>query len=408
MKILVLADVVPFPPNTGIKIRTFNIVRELARTGDEVYLVCFNHRIFLPTESDKEVCRQELAKYCREVHILEIPSERSHFASYWVLVKSIFQRKPYRDHRYDSSECAELIQSSHQRVGLDLVHLDKTEFFEYSRLLPDVPAVPTNHNVESRLFQRRASRDVNLPRRAFAWLQYLKTRAYEKHVLNRVPAYIVCTDIDHEYFRDQLGVGSRAFVVPNGVDVNHYRVVGPKKPYFLVIGAQSREATANFDATVFLRREIWPKVRELGIALKIVGRNPDPEIVAWGKEDPLVEVVGFVDDEREYLGHALALLVPLRIGGGSRLKILTAMSMGTPVVATPIGAEGIVCEHGLDILLAATAEQFCREIKRLVADTALQASLQAQSRRRIESLYDWQMIGKTIRELYRSLAMESR
>lgn len=407
MKILVLADIVPYPPNTGIKIRTFNIIRELARNGDDVYLVCFNHRIFLPTEAEKDACRQELQKHCKEVHILEIPSEKNRTAASLALVASVFQSKPYRVHRYDSAECADLVKSIHERVKLDVFHLDKTEFFEYSKLLPDVPAVPTNHNVESRLFQRRARREVSFARRIFSWLQFKKTEAYERRVLNDVPAYIVCTDIDGQYFNEALGVDTPAVVVPNGVDIDYYRPVAESQPYFLIIGAQSREATANYDATLHFRQDIWPRLRELGIPVKIVGRNPDAEFVAWGKEDPLVEVVGFVDDEREYLGAALALLVPLRIGGGSRLKILTAMSMGVCVVSTPIGAEGIVCEHGSDILLADTADTFCQEVEGLVESKELHGTIRAKSRERIESLYDWKIIADTIRKLYADLASRS-
>lgn len=406
MNILVLADIVPYPPNTGIKIRTYNIVKQLAREGDRVFLVCFNHRVFLRTAEQKAEARRELEKLCAEVHILDIPSERSPLASAWAKLANLFQFDPFRVRRYYSQECVDLIGDLHARHGIDLFHLDKTEFHIYARHLPGVPAVPTNHNVESRLFQRRARYEVGALRRLFAWLQYRKTEAYEKKVLSASPGYIVCTDLDRRYFAEELGIATRAAVIDNGVDVDYYRPLEREGDYFLIIGAQCKDATANYDATLFFQEKIWPEARKLGVPLRLVGRDPDPAIRAWGEQDELVEVIGFVDDEREALGQALALLVPLRVGGGSRLKILTAMAMGTPVISTAIGAEGIECEHGLDVMLADEPADFLAAMRTIAQDAEARAGIRRNARLRAERKYDWNLIGDRLKEFYRSLLSE--
>lgn len=403
MNILMLADIVPYPPNTGIKIRTYNIAKQLARGGDNVYLVCFNHQVFLSQPEQKAQVRRELEKFCAEVHILEIPSDRNPVAAAWAKFANLFQSDPFRVRRYFTQECVDLIRDIQARCGVDLFHLDKTEFHIYTQYLPDVPAVPTNHNVESRLFRRRAKYEVGFLRRFFAGQQYHKTERYEKMALGSVPGYIVCTDVDRDYFRQELGISTPVEIVDNGVDVEAYRPLPGHDRYFLIIGAQCKDATANYDATIFFMEEIWPEARKLGVPLKIVGRDPDPIIRRWGEQDELVEVIGFVEDEREVLGRALALLVPLRVGGGSRLKILTAMAMGTPVLSTRIGAEGIECEHGLDVLLADEPGEFGAAMERLARDDAQRDEIGRQARLRAERRYDWNLIGDRMKAFYRSL-----
>ena len=410
MNILALTDVVPYPPNTGIKIRTYNTLRQLSRRGHRVFLVSFNHRVLLPDEAAKERCRKALLEDFAEVHILEIPSERNRLAAGLLRVYSLFGRQPYRVYRYSSEECRALIRGILARVPIDLIHLDKTEFFPYAALAPGVPAVATNHNVESVLFRRRADHELTGPRRAFARIQARRTASYERRVLQQMPAFIACTPLDAETFRRDLGITSRSVVIDNGVDTGHYRPLdGPKGDYVLLIGAQSREATANYDATMWFFRDIWPAIRKGNplLALRIVGRNPDQTVLELARQDSRVTVSGFVDDEREVLGRARLLLVPLRVGGGSRLKILTSMAMGTAVVSTTIGAEGIECRPGADIAIGDTPQAFAAHTLRLFDDEAARTELQRKARVLVESVYDWTVIGEKLEGLYRRLVQES-
>jgi glycosyltransferase involved in cell wall biosynthesis len=411
MNILALADIVPYPPNTGIKIRTFNVLRELHRCGDRVDLICFNHPVFIHEEFVRREARAALLEFCRQVHILDIPGEKGRAGYAWKLLRNLMAKDPYRVTRYWSKECRNVMDATMAAGDIDLLHLDKTEFYCYAERHSQVPAIPTNHNVESLLFRGRADYETSHLRRHFARLQGRKTRAYEERVLGEVSGFVTCTDHDLSVFRDQYGIATPGVVIDNGVDVEFYeprRV--PRGNYVLIIGAQNREATANFDATVYFMENIWPRLRKSlpEVRLVIVGRNPDPQVLAYSQADKRIDVRGFIDDEREVFAGANALLVPLRIGGGSRLKILTALAMGTPVVSTTIGAEGIACTDGIDILLADDPRVFADRVVELCTDNTTATRIAAAGRTLAEQRYDWRVIGRRLHDYYATVVENSR
>jgi len=408
MKILFITDIVPYPPDTGIKIRTFNILKQLSKRGHRIYLLAFNHRIFINNEETKQQIVSILKSYCEEVRVFEIPSERSRLGHYCLLLKNLVRKVPYRVQRYMSKEAFRYVEKLNNGIGIDLIHLDKTELFPYAEALPGVPTVPTNHNVESRLFLRRAQRESTILRRSFAYLQYWKTELYEKSVLSRVQGYITCTDVDSRYFKETLKIETPAVTIDNGVDTNYYAPRGlVKEDYILIIGAQSKEATANYDATIYFMDSIWPLVKKVRprTILKFVGRHPDRSILRFAEVDPRVEVVGYVPDEREIFEKAKVLAVPLRIGGGSRLKILMAFALMTAVVSTTIGAEGIQCKSERDILVEDEPVAFSQGLLRLLDNDRIRGQIETNARKLAELSYDWTVIGDRIQQYYESLVM---
>ena len=329
MNILFIVDVVPYPPNTGHKIRTYNIIKQLHDNGENnIFLLCFNQKALIKTGCEMKLNVEALEALCEEVHVFDIPSDKNKFTYYKCLIKNLFQIIPYRVERYRSRECRDEIKRIVNNHNIDLLHLDKTELFEYSQLVTNLPVVCTNHNIESELMRRRSSREINVARKLFAYLQYIKTRLYEKRVLKMVSGYITCTDVDREFIKNDLGISVRGMTIDNGVDVTHYQSVAnvlngeQKDNYILIIGAQNKTSTANYDATIYFMSKIWPTVasNNPSLRLKIVGRDPDKEISAFQEQWANVEVCGFVQDEREVIENAKALIVPLRVGGGSRRR----------------------------------------------------------------------------------------
>jgi glycosyltransferase involved in cell wall biosynthesis len=411
MNILFLVDIVPYPPNTGHKIRTFNIIKQLHNNGENnVFLLSFNQKTLIKTPEEKKSAVGELSKYCQEVHVLDIPSDENKFSYYKCLIKNIFQVVPYRVERYRSNKCEELIKRYVKDFKIDIAHFDKVELYGYASLLGQIPIVCTNHNVESELMKRRSRREVSLARKFFAYLQFVKTRKYEKFVLGRVPGFITCTDLDRSFIAESLGVHTSGKTIDNGVDVSHYQANEPEENYILIIGAQNKESTANFDATNYFMNNIWPSVkkRNPSVHLKIVGRDPDDSVFAYQRADNNVEVIGFVSDERPLIGKSLALIVPLRVGGGSRLKILTAMAMGKTIVSTSIGAEGIACVDGENIVIADDAESFSDKLTNVLEDADLRERLGASARQLAEEKYDWYKIGENLRNYYSDIVSNGR
>ncbi len=403
MKILFLSDIVPYPPNTGIKIRTYNILKELYENGNEIYLLSFNHKIFISDKNTKVKYKKALERYCKEVHLFEIPSEENIILKYLLYTKNIFQREPYRVWRYFSDECISAINNIIEKESIDICHMDKLEFYKYSIFFNDIPIITTNHNVESDLMRQRVSKEKGILRKLFAYLQWRKTERYEQFALNRVDAYITCSEQDAIFFQTKYHIDKPNIVIENGVDVKHYQPTNKliSRSYFLIIGAQNKASTANFDATWFFFDEIWPIVKKkINISVKIVGRNPDKSIINFAKNDPLIEIEGYVDDERNLFKEAIALLVPLRIGGGTRLKILTAFGLGKLVISTTKGAEGIAHKTGCDIIIADSPSDFANHIIQIWKNPDIANNIGRNARRLVLEKYDWKLLGKRLHNFY--------
>jgi glycosyltransferase involved in cell wall biosynthesis len=229
--------------------------------------------------------------------------------------------------------------------------------------------------------------------------------------------------------------GARAFVVENGVDVGHYsdeelerayeawRVgrpseassafeeaaslfrLEPRRRRVLFVG--SMDYHANVDGVVSFARTAWPRVLEAlpGATLTIVGRNPTPEVRALA-ELHAVEVTGTVEDVRPYYREALASVVPLNVGGGSRLKIYETMAAGVPVISTRLGAEGVETGEGACILFAETGDEFARALRDIAGDERRWHEMAAAGRRLVAERYDWSILGGQLADIQRSLLAE--
>lgn len=407
MNILAIADIVPYPPNTGIKIRTYNILKQLSDGGrNRVFLLCFHNRTLLPTEESLRLAIDELKTICHHVEAFEIPTDRSALRKHGSMLLNIFQKLPHRCIRYYSTRCMSSIRRILANEAIDIIHLDKTELAVYADAFGSVPYVCTNHNVESKLMLSRAAYEKSFLRRQFARIQSRKLRDYEKSAISRADGYVTCTEIDQRFFESNFKLCGPHAVIDNGVDTDHYRPTRTKEPgrHLLIVGAQSIEATANFDGTHYFMKEVWPFIvaKQPELIVRIVGRDPDRTISAYddGKN---VKVVGFVDDERNEFSEAIALVVPLRVGGGSRLKILVAMSMGVPVVSTRIGAEGIDAVDGESIVLADDPREFADAVIRIVESQDLRVKLSKNARDVALARYDWNRLGEKLRGFYRSV-----
>ena len=405
MNILFLADIVPYPPNTGIKIRTYNILKQLHDNGNnKVFVLCFNHKTLISSPQDLTDAVAALKLYCEEIRVFDIASDRSLLAKYFSMMKNIFQRVPHRCIRYFSQECQSAIKSIVRDVDIDIVHLDKTELAYYLDDFRGIPVVCTNHNVESKLMASRVVYERGVFRKYFAHIQSKKLRKFEKKILNSIDGYVTCTDVDRDYFESEMAIDNRQITIANGVDINYYQRKEREGEFLLIVGAQNVDSTANFDATHWFMSSIWPGIKSFRpeVKLKIVGRNPDKTILNYATDND-VEIVGFVDDERDYFNSATALIVPIRVGGGSRLKILVGMAMGLPIVSTAVGAEGIDVVDGQSITLADEVDQFVDAVVRTISDGGYRGTLAKNAREIAENEYDWSILGRRLRAFYQQI-----
>ncbi|MBI2939766.1 MAG: glycosyltransferase [Chloroflexi bacterium] len=278
---------------------------------------------------------------------------------------------------------------------------------------PRGPAVVLDeHNAEYVLQARAwriALRSGHLAGAAYSLLQAWKLRRYEAASLRQVDGVVAVSEADRRALA-ALGPLPPCAVVPNGVDTDRYQPLPSRpagSPRLVFTGTMSFRP--NVDAVEWFVRTVWPALRraEPNLSVAIVGREPTPAVRALGRIAG-VEVVGPVPDDRPPIGSATVYIVPLRIGGGVRLKILQAMAMGVPIVSTTLGYEGIDASSGEHLLAADTPDEFAAAIRRVLHDPALAQSLGASGRALAAAHYDWRQLVPGIEQLYEEAASRRR
>jgi glycosyltransferase involved in cell wall biosynthesis len=254
------------------------------------------------------------------------------------------------------------------------------------------------HNVETSLWQRMADRETHPVRKLSYRIEAAKMARYESRMLARFAHVIAVSDHD----RDQMLAMDRRCpisVVPTGVDTSHYqRVPSASGNPPLIVFTGSMDWEPNVDAVEYFCREVWPSVlREVpGARFEIVGRNPSARVQRLASGS--VVVTGTVPSISDHLRDATVVVVPLRIGGGTRLKIFEAMAMGKAMVSTSIGAEGLDVQHGRDLVLADDANSFATGILRFLRDAALRRSYE-DAAALLAARYDWSHIAQRFAEV---------
>jgi glycosyltransferase involved in cell wall biosynthesis len=310
-------------------------------------------------------------------------------------------------------------------VQIESIHL--MSYLPIFRAAANPPKVICDwHNIESELMRRYSEREATFLRRAYARKTVRQLNAVEKQATRDFDGHIVVSQRDREQLL-KLNPAASICVIENGVDSDYYSDSQIEKAHASWIASQERKAAvgdsiqspikpnrivfvgsmdyhANIEGIVAFAREVWPAFHQHHphLVFTIVGRDPAAEVRQLAAIAG-VEVTGTVADVRPYYREALAAIVPLRVGGGSRLKILEAMAAGVPVVSTALGAEGLEVEHGENILVADINMQFLDTITRVVENQELRRQLGEAGRALVASRYDWEMLGTSLFKIYENL-----
>jgi glycosyltransferase involved in cell wall biosynthesis len=276
----------------------------------------------------------------------------------------------------------------------------------YYALPAGVPTVLVQHNVESDLLHCYSQRERSPLRRAYNWLEYVKYRADEQQICRSASLIMSVSELDRRAMQSWGGLPP-CVVIPNGVDTTYFTPdmgTHEAEQSAGVVFTGTMNYSPNVEAMLYFADQIWPLIRTQvpGATLSIVGHAPPREILQLS-DLPNVTVTGSVPDVRPYLGAAQVVVVPLRIGSGTRLKILEALAMGRAVVSTSLGYEGLDLEEGRHLLVADEPAAFAARVTELLRDPARRAALGREGRRQVEETYDWRVIGlrleATLREL---------
>ena len=396
--LLFLSHRLPWPPHNGAAIRTYNILKLLADRFD-VTMLCFDRRdpaLVRYTQRD----RAEALRPLGHVEVLPIPQEESRARLVWDHLRSLATGRAYVYYVHDSRQYRQALRRSLASRPPDIVHMDSLDLV---RLLPELdglPVVVTHHNVESSLMARRAGAESGL-RAAYLRHQAGLLRRMEQKWLDRVALNVAVSPEDQAEF-ESISPRARCATIPNGVDTEAFYPSDELGTGCVFVGGTSW--FPNRDALEWFSAEILPRLLASpeSPGTRWVGRAKEEERERFSR--PGLELTGYVDDIRPWVYGAAVFIAPLRVGGGTRLKILDAWAMGKAVVSTRIGCEGLETHDGGNILLADDADSFTAAVLTLLRDEALRTRLGSAARETAERRYSWQAIGSIIDELYLPLA----
>lgn len=391
MHILWLKTELLHPVDKGGKIRTYNMLKELKRS----------HRITYLTLDDgmADVQARDLAsEYCHE--LVRIPHKRSEkFTTgfYAELALNFISPLPYAIKKYESAGMRSEIAKRARLENFDVLVCD---FLAPAVNVPaglNCASVLFQHNVEAMIWKRHHEVQVNPLKKAYLFGQWLKMQSFERTACARFDSVVAVSRDDSELMRSEYGVET-IYDVPTGVDTKFFQPSGQTQrvPNSLVFTG-SMDWLPNEDAIRYFTEQIMPRIKEAvpDVTLTVVGRNPYPALLELKKRDPSIVVTGRVDDVRPYMERAAAYIVPLRIGGGTRLKIFEAMAMEQAIVSTTIGAEGLPVRDGVELLLADTPESFAQAVVRLLSEDALAKKLGDRAATTVRKSFGWDKVAET-------------
>ena len=407
MKILFISFFVPYPPTAGHLQRNFNLIREIAKEN-EIYLLSFTQRVLLPTEKALQDSLDALKPYCKLIKVYKIPSDYSQLRRLGVLFFNLFSTKPFSVWKFSSPQMKKDIAELIQTDSFDLVHVDTVDIAQFADYAPGLPKVLNHHNVESKLLTRRGKNTGNPLAKLYLLIQGYKLGQYEKNKIVQVDMNLAVSEIDQADFQ-KSAPDARFVIIENGTDIEYFKP-SDKPGTKSLIFAGGMSWYPNADAMVHLCSDIYPLIKKEipEIKCNIIGSHPPGRLLSLAKLDESIKIHGYVNDVREYLAEAGVYVVPIRVGGGTRLKILDAMAAGKAVVSTSVGCEGLKVTPDENILIGDTPESFARQVVRLINDNDLKKKLEVNGRKLVEEEYSWAKIGRQLNDVYKSVVSQKK
>jgi len=399
MRVLVFDEWLPWPLECGKKIRTFNLLANLAARHEILYLSYVN----LPEEREKIRVLEE-----KGIHVIPVDDQRTPkwtLFFYLKVLRNFFSKEPFSSDYHINPNFIQKMLEVVQKEKPDLLHCEWTNLAPLLGYVTNIPRVIASHNVESDIWKRLAENSRNPFTRVLANQQSKKIMRLEREWYPKVEH---CTAVSSEDEKVISSYGARVSVVENGVDIERYdaRNAAPQEvDRNRLIFTASFETFSNQDAVDFLVEAIFPLVirQNPKVNLWIVGKDPSKKIKNYARKHSQVYVTGTVPDVRDYILKSAICVVPIRIAGGSRLKIVEALALKKPVISTTIGAEGLRVKDDENILLADTPKDFADKLLALLNDPGKQKSLGRAGWELVRTNYDWKVLAEKQSEIWTSL-----
>ncbi|HEY3414268.1 MAG TPA: glycosyltransferase [Armatimonadota bacterium] len=391
MHVLFVSTRSPWPLTGGHALRTFHLLREAARQH------CVSFLTFVQHEEEWDGL-PVLREFCEDVVALPIPGGGK-LALAASLSANVLSSRPFVATKYDTQGMRRAIDRVKESRNIDLIHLDMLPLSVYAGSAGRAPVVQVDHNVEYILLERRAANQTGFSKR-FWTMQAERLKRFESAAVRNATRTIAVSDLDAGILR-QLAPGAEVRTVPNGVDTAFFHPLpGASNPDHLVF-VGSMTYYPNVDSVHYFVDAIWPAIRAARpkAQFTVIGAHPPESIKAFGSAAG-INVLGQVPDIRPYVGDAAVYVVPLRVGGGTRLKILDAMAMGKAIVSTTVGCEGLDVADGRDIAVADTPSEFAGRVLTLMNDAATRDLMGSAARATVQAAYGWERLGAMQESVY--------
>lgn len=388
MNILFISTKSPFPLKDGHSLRTFNLLKQASNKHNIFFLTYFLSKEEAADFSHIQAFTKSAQGFPLNVH-------NHKFLTSFKLFLNLFSLNPYVADKFKTRRMTSAIKQILNEEKIDIVHIDLLPLMGFHKIIRKYPIILVSHNVESALLYRRLKHAKNMIVKLFLLLQYYKLYAFEKKQTGRASSCIAVSDKDRELLQ-KMQPQAKIEVVPNGVDTEYFKPDSLAQENKLVY-VGGLDWFPNLDAVKYFSQSIYPELLKLGNNLKveIIGRLPRNY-----KRDKNFNYLGFIRDVRPYIEKAKVFIVPLRIGGGTRLKILDAMSLEKAIVTTSIGCEGLEVENGTHLIIEDTPEGFARAVEVLLKDDDKRKALGVSARKLAEERYNWEDIALKMDKIY--------
>lgn len=394
MNLLYLAHRIPFPPNKGDKIRSFHQVKYLSRKH-RIHLACF-------VDDPQEMKHVEsLKEYCADVRAVPLGGAAARIRS----VLALAGETPLSVAYYSSKAMRYHVRSILESVPIETALIFSSTMAQFILEAKGIRKVMDFVDVDSEKWLQYSSR-FGFPKANLYRLEGRRLARYEERVARSVDLSVFVTEEEKNLFGERFP-GARLQAVHNGVDLEYFRAGDPPyadngaPPKLVFVGAM--DYFPNAEAVQYFAAEILPLIRREvpEVEFEVVGRNPSSSVQDLAKRDPKIHVRGTVPDVRPFLASATISVAPLRIARGVQNKVLEAMAMGVPVVATREAFEGILATPGRDLVVTNQPEEFAAETVRLIRDPTARERLGSSGKALVEGRYGWEA---SIASLERAIA----
>lgn len=391
MHILLLTQVLPYPPDSGPKIKTLNVLKYLAQRHT-VTLISF-------VRGDQTAEAEALRRYCAEVHT--VPITRRVLDDALALGHSLLTGQPWMMTRDDRAAMRRLVDDVAARTRFEVVHADQLNMAQYARRVPGAARLLDAHNALWVLYQRLEKTMPLGPRKALLMRDWRLLKTYEGAVVRDFEGVLAVSEEDRLALQQAANTTKAISVIPIAVDTDDLPVLTRHPQGDRLVHVGTMYWPPNIDGIHWFLEAVYPHIRTCRpqVMFDVVGSRPPESLTRLSAPAHGLNVTGYVPDTRPYLQQAGVYVVPLRAGGGMRVKILEALAHGMPLVTTSLGCEGIALRHGEHALIADDPRDFAQAVLSLLADPAQAATLGRNGRHLIETTYDYRQAYRPLDDL---------